>query len=251
MLARAAARSRPSLVNRLPLSTSRPRFNEIHPVTPPPPPPPSQSKWRQFTHILGRTTLVFLIGSTGAFIYVTQRERHPGAQLPHSPDKKTIVVLGSGWGATSLLKTIDTDEYNVVVVSPKNYFLFTPLLPSVALGTLSPRSILQPTRYVARHKSREVQVIEAEAKSVDPINKTVTFEGTSPLVSLMTSSFILPRRIRNQRHNHPHHNPLRLPRLRRRCRSTDIRHPRCPGTRLFHEGTPRRGKNPAQVQRLH
>ncbi|KAL0564592.1 NADH:ubiquinone oxidoreductase [Marasmius crinis-equi] len=174
-------RSRP--VQRALLSNSRPRLDEASSEIPPPPPPsgPKPSRWRQFTHILGRTTLIALLSGTAAFIYVTQRERNPGPQLPHDPSKKTIVILGSGWGATSLLKTLDTTEYNVVVISPKNYFLFTPLLPSVALGTLSPRSILQPTRYLARHKSREVRVIEAEAKSVDPINKTVTFEDDSEI----------------------------------------------------------------------
>lgn len=54
-----------------------------------------------------------------------------------------------------------------VVISPKNYFLFTPLLPSVAVGTLNPRSIIQPTRYITRHKTRTVSVIEAEATDVD------------------------------------------------------------------------------------
>ncbi len=54
-----------------------------------------------------------------------------------------------------------------VVISPKNFFLFTPLLPSVAVGTLTSRAILQPTRYVTRHKAREVTVIEAEAREVD------------------------------------------------------------------------------------
>jgi NADH:ubiquinone reductase (non-electrogenic) len=56
-------------------------------------------------------------------------EAHPPVQLPHDPSKKTLAILGSGWGATSLLKDLDTAEYNVVVVSPRNYFLFTPLLP--------------------------------------------------------------------------------------------------------------------------
>jgi len=50
-----------------------------------------------------------------------------------------LVILGSGWAATSLLKTLDTEEYNVTVISPKNFFLFTPLLPSVAVGTLGGR----------------------------------------------------------------------------------------------------------------
>lgn len=71
------------------------------------------------------------------------------------------------------------------MISPKNYFLFTPLLPSVAVGTLNPRSIIQraypallarliptelalaATRYVTRHKARQVSVIEASATEVD------------------------------------------------------------------------------------
>jgi NADH:ubiquinone reductase (non-electrogenic) len=88
-----------------------------------------------------------------------------------------LVVLGSGWGATSFLKNFDSDEYNVVVISPRNYFLFTPLLPSVTVGTLEPRSIIQPTRYITRHKKRKVAVYEAEAQEVDPTKKTVTFQG--------------------------------------------------------------------------
>lgn len=76
---------------------------------------------------------------------------------------------------------MDTEEYNVVVISPRNYFLFSPLLPSVTVGTLEPRSIIQPTRYITRHKKRAVQVYEAEARDVDPINKTVTFQGELPV----------------------------------------------------------------------
>lgn len=41
------------------------------------------------------------------------------------------------------LKKLDTSEYNVTVISPRNFFLFTPLLPSVAVGTLATNSILQ------------------------------------------------------------------------------------------------------------
>ncbi|KIY52174.1 FAD/NAD(P)-binding domain-containing protein [Fistulina hepatica ATCC 64428] len=146
-----------------------------------PPPPPKPSRWTRFLTILGRTTLVTILAGTGAFYYVTYKERHPGTQLPYDPSKKTIVVLGSGWGATSFLRHIDNTDYNIVVVSPTNYFLFTPLLPSVAVGTLSPRSILQPTRYETRHKPRQIKVIEATATNVDPKNKTVTFSDLSPI----------------------------------------------------------------------
>ena len=52
--------------------------------------------------------------------------RHPpSTQLAPDPQKKTLVILGSGWGSTSLLKSLHTEDYNVVVVSPRNYFLFT------------------------------------------------------------------------------------------------------------------------------
>lgn len=101
---------------------------------------------------------------------------HPPDQLPYDASKKTIVILGSGWGSTALLDSIDTTEYNVVVISPYNYFLFTPLLPSVTVGTLNSRSITQPTRYIVRYKTREVQVLEAHATKIDAENKTVTFE---------------------------------------------------------------------------
>ncbi|KAK7438080.1 NADH:ubiquinone oxidoreductase [Stygiomarasmius scandens] len=185
VLSRTLAGSRAVVRNQLlsrPLSSTIVRANEqATPSDVTPPPPRNGSKWRSFLQTLGRATLVSIIGGAGAFYYITQKERHPGQQLPYDPEKKTIVILGSGWGATSLLKTLDTMDYNVVVISPKNYFLFTPLLPSVAVGTLSPKSILQPTRYLARHKARAVTVIEAEAKEVDPVNKTVTFEDDSEI----------------------------------------------------------------------
>ncbi|KAJ3811422.1 pyridine nucleotide-disulfide oxidoreductase-domain-containing protein [Lentinula aff. lateritia] len=146
-----------------------------------PPPKPKRFNFKTFAKVLGGATLLSIAGSLGMFVYVTQKDRHPGTQLPYDPEKKTIVILGSGWGATSLLKTLDTSEYNVVIISPKNYFLFTPLLPSVAVGTLSAKAILQPTRYLARHKARAVTVIEAEAKEIDPFNKTVTFEDDTEI----------------------------------------------------------------------
>ncbi|KAG1239866.1 hypothetical protein G6F68_018216 [Rhizopus microsporus] len=97
--------------------------------------------------------------------------------VPADPNKKTIVVLGSGWAATSFLKAIDTDLYNVVVVSTRNYFLFTPLLPSCTVGTLDFRSLVEPIRFITRHKPNEVKVYEAECTRIDTENKTDTIKG--------------------------------------------------------------------------
>jgi NADH dehydrogenase len=53
--------------------------------------------------------------------------------------KPRLVILGSGWGAISLLKNLEKDKYHVTVISENNYFLFTPLLPSATVGTLELR----------------------------------------------------------------------------------------------------------------
>ncbi|KAI0027833.1 NADH dehydrogenase [Vararia minispora EC-137] len=158
--------------------------------TSPPLPPPRGSRWRGFLAGVGRITLITLVGGAGTFYYLTYKDRHPGVQLPYDPSKKNIVVLGSGWAATSFLKNIDNTEYNVIVVSPRNFFLFTPLLPSVAVGTLTSGAILQPTRYLTRHKPRQVTVIEAEVKAVDPQAKTVTFADESEVKGAVSSTTI-------------------------------------------------------------
>lgn len=50
---------------------------------------------------------------------------------PHNMymNKKTICVVGSGWGGSSFTKHIDTDKFNVIVISSDCDFLYTPLLP--------------------------------------------------------------------------------------------------------------------------
>lgn len=67
--------------------------------------------------------------------------------------KKKVVVLGTGWGGIGFLKELDTSLYDVYVISPRNYFVFTPLLPSVTAGTVESRSIVEPIRRLLQHVS--------------------------------------------------------------------------------------------------
>jgi NADH:ubiquinone reductase (non-electrogenic) len=87
--------------------------------------------------------------------------------LPFDPQKETLAILGSGWGAVSFLKNVDSSNYNIVLVSPRNYFLFSPLLPSTTVGTIELRSIMQPIRYLTRHHTRQVSFIEGECTDID------------------------------------------------------------------------------------
>jgi NADH:ubiquinone reductase (non-electrogenic) len=80
-----------------------------------------------------------------------------------------IVVLGTGFASFSFARTIDLRRYDVTVVSPRNHFLFTPLLPSTTVGTIEFRSIIEPFR-VARPGIRFVQ---AHARSLDHVRHTL------------------------------------------------------------------------------
>jgi NADH:ubiquinone reductase (non-electrogenic) len=79
-----------------------------------------------------------------------------------------LVILGTGFAAFNLLKTIG-DGYSVSVVSPRNHFLFTPLLPSTTVGTIEFRSIIEPIR----RARRGVGYFRATAVSVDSSTSTV------------------------------------------------------------------------------
>lgn len=81
--------------------------------------------------------------------------------------KKKVVVLGSGFGAFSCLKEIDTDLYDVKIVSPRNHFLFTCLLPSTTVGTIEFRSIIEPIRNV-----KNAQYYQAYCSRIDIVNNT-------------------------------------------------------------------------------
>ena len=85
--------------------------------------------------------------------------------------KKKVVVLGSGWGGYSFLSYLNNPNYDVQVVSPRNFFLFTPLLPSVTNGTVEARSIVEPIRGLMRKKGFEYT--EAECVKIDASNKKI------------------------------------------------------------------------------
>ncbi|KAK9915294.1 hypothetical protein WJX75_007230 [Coccomyxa subellipsoidea] len=89
-------------------------------------------------------------------------------------DKPIILVLGSGWGAHSLIKVIDTDKFEVLCVSPRNHFIFTPMLPSSAVGTVEFRSLLEPIRIA----NPFVTYIEAECEVLDVKRKLALCSST-------------------------------------------------------------------------
>ncbi|KAH0269874.1 external NADH-ubiquinone oxidoreductase-like protein, partial [Aureobasidium melanogenum] len=148
---------------------------------------PKKSGFRFFRWAWRATYLSAIAGLiyTGYGIY---EMKNPGEQPEPDPTKKTLVILGTGWGAVSLLKKLDTENYNVIVISPRNYFLFTPLLPSCTTGTIEHRSIMEPVRNFLRHKKAAVKFYEAEATKVDYAKKVVYINDESEVKGATSST---------------------------------------------------------------
>lgn len=85
--------------------------------------------------------------------------RHLHQQSSYKPK---VVIIGSGWSGFRYATEISKDKYDVQIVSPRNHFLFTPLLPSTAVGTLEFRCIQEPVRTIPG-----ISYIQASCQDVD------------------------------------------------------------------------------------
>lgn len=47
-----------------------------------------------------------------------------------------VVILGTGWGSLSFLQSLDQQEMDITIISPRSYFFYTPLLAGTAVGTV-------------------------------------------------------------------------------------------------------------------
>lgn len=86
-------------------------------------------------------------------------------EMQRQKDKPKLVILGSGWGSVALLKMLTPEDYHITVVSPVNYFLFTPMLPSATVGTLELRSLVEPVRRIVQRVRGHF--LKAEAENVE------------------------------------------------------------------------------------
>lgn len=84
-----------------------------------------------------------------------------------------VLILGTGWGGTKLARGLDKENFDVRLISPANHFLFTPMLPSTAVGTLEFRAIQEPVRTIPGLS----EYYQAKARTIDLENRTVACEG--------------------------------------------------------------------------
>ncbi len=92
--------------------------------------------------------------------------------MEHKPH---ILILGGGYAgvytALELEKALRrSDDFTVTLVSKENFFVFEPMLPEVASGSLDPRHIVNPIR----HLLRRTRFCTADVQSIDLVNRRVT-----------------------------------------------------------------------------
>lgn len=87
-----------------------------------------------------------------------------------------IVILGSGWAGLNALRKCAVPGKEVVVVSPRPHFLYTPLLAGSAVGTITLRSACEPIRALVEAAARRATgatFVRADASDIDTHNKVV------------------------------------------------------------------------------
>ncbi|CBZ49871.1 putative mitochondrial alternative NADH dehydrogenase 1 [Neospora caninum Liverpool] len=102
----------------------------------------------------------------------------PGAAAPGQRRQK-VVIVGSGWASASFLAGLDMTKYEPVVISPRDYFTFTPLLPSVCVGTLPASACMTSMRELLMRGGVPCgQFYEARVEEICPETKTVRCRAT-------------------------------------------------------------------------
>ncbi|MCX7877859.1 MAG: FAD-dependent oxidoreductase [Ignavibacteria bacterium] len=87
--------------------------------------------------------------------------------------KKKLIILGCGFAGFSLVKRINPEVYDLYLISPRNHFLFTPLLPSTTVGTIEFRSIIEPVRNL-----KYVNYYQAYCTEIKPYENKIVCEDS-------------------------------------------------------------------------
>ena len=99
-----------------------------------------------------------------------------GTHKSISSSIKKILILGGGFGGIAALNQIEkkflNESIEITIVSDKNSFLFTPMLPQVASGLLHPSNITIPIR----HFCKKAKYLHASIDSIDLDQQLVTIQ---------------------------------------------------------------------------
>ncbi len=113
-----------------------------------------------------------------------------------------VVVLGGGFAGMETMRVLERrlrrrSDVELLLVSDRNYLLFTPLLPQVASSLVEPRHIVQPIRDIRgarrfRFRRDRVVAIDLAARRVTLGEGTVDYHRLVIALGGVTPSFGVP-----------------------------------------------------------
>ena len=85
-----------------------------------------------------------------------------------------VLILGAGFAGSYVARLLGkrAPEIDLTLVDPRNYMLYTPLLPEAASGTVEPRHAVVPVRVMCPH----ARLLLGRATAVDMSARTVTVQ---------------------------------------------------------------------------
>jgi NADH:ubiquinone reductase (non-electrogenic) len=100
-----------------------------------------------------------------------------------------ILIVGGGFSGFSCYQAIDRKKRQVHLLSNRNHFLFTPLLPLAAVGTVEVRSIVEPIHSFEKKKG---EIIIGEAVDLWPEqNKLIVRFGPDQNEEIQYNTLVL------------------------------------------------------------
>ncbi len=99
----------------------------------------------------------------------------PAGVVTAATRRPHVVIVGGGFGGLRAARALRKADVDITLVDRTNHHLFQPLLYQVATAVLAPSDITIPIRYVLR-KQRNVTVLMAEVRHVDPEARTLTLD---------------------------------------------------------------------------
>jgi NADH dehydrogenase len=89
-----------------------------------------------------------------------------------------VVIIGGGFGGLNAARRLHRAPVRITLIDRRNHHLFQPLLYQVATAALNPSDIASPIRRILR-KQKNIEVLLAEAKTIDLAGKVVVLEDDS------------------------------------------------------------------------
>ena len=95
-----------------------------------------------------------------------------------------VLLVGSGWGSSGFLKNIDTEKYNVSVISPSPFFIYTPnIITSIFNSCLIHCNI--------KNINPNIKYIKDKVEDVDFFNNKITLKHSIPKNKLKFDYLVL------------------------------------------------------------